>query len=96
MVAHLFFLRLLVFITVIAFILVVFIVFVLELALLVIKIDAFMRKCFTSEPVNSTWDQLLLDLFANLVVQLQPLFDVFSDLFLFVLRWLWRREEVEE
>ena len=52
--AYLFFLRLLVIITVIALVFVIFIIFVLELAFLIVEVNAFVRKCFTSEPVDGT------------------------------------------
>jgi hypothetical protein len=50
---------------------------------------------FAGEPIHGTWDQLLLDVLAKLVVDFEALFDIGSAFVL--LRWrLWWVEEVKE
>ena len=49
-----------------------------------------------SEPVDGAGDELLLDVFAELVVELQLRFDLLVDLLFVILRWRGRVEEVEE
>lgn len=80
-------------------IVVVVIVVVVELVgilLSVVHVVAFFtQKSFSSEPVDGVGDQLLLDLFAQVVVELKAFLGVGSD---GVLGFgdLWGRKEVEE
>jgi hypothetical protein len=50
----------------------------------------------SGEPVDGTRDKLLLDVFAELIVELKLGFDLLVDLLLVILRWRGRVEEVEE
>lgn len=71
------------------------IVLVLEFALVVV-VELLELKSLAGEPVDSTGDELLLDILAELVVQLQTLLDVGRDLVIIVGRGLGWREKVEE
>jgi hypothetical protein len=51
---------------------------------------------FAREPVDGAWDELLLDVLAELVVEFELGFDLLVDLLLVILRWRGGIEEVEE
>lgn len=73
------------------------IVFILEISLLHILVQFLKLKGFTGEPVDSTWDELLLDIFTQLVVELKTLLDIGGGIVIVIIRWcLGWREEVEE
>lgn len=72
------------------------VVFVLELVVKVVLQALLKLQGLAREPVNRPWDELLLDVFAELVVELKTLLDVFFGLLVVVRRRLWRVEEVEE
>lgn len=75
--AYIFLRLLLILITVIAKIVIVLIIVLVIVILL--KIIQFLEgQSLSGEPVDSTRDQLLLDILAELVVKLQALFDVRS------------------
>ncbi len=93
--SYLILLRLILIIVVLADIIVVLVILVVELAK-VIVIKLLEGEGFTSEPVDSPRDQLLLDIFAQLVVELQAVLDIGSRVVVLVARRLGRGEEVEE
>ena len=78
-------------------VIVVFVILVLKLILIEVVKALLELQCFTSEPVDGTWDKLFLDILAKLVVKLKLRLDVIVDFLLIIL--IWRRcwvEEVEE
>lgn len=84
-------------------VLVVLIVFeIIGIEVVVFVADLFERKSLTGEPIDGPRDQLLLDVLAKLVVQLQTLLNlraylIFLIFFVIVIgRRLGRGEEVEE
>lgn len=87
--------RLVVLVPVVTEVILLLIVLVLEFALVVV-IELLELKSLAGEPVDSTGDELLLDILAELVVQLQTLLDVGRDLVIIVGRGLGWREKVEE
>jgi hypothetical protein len=62
----------------------------------VILVDLLIGQGLAREPVNGTRDKLLLDVFAQLVVELETVLDVERGLLVVLCRGLRRREEVEE
>lgn len=89
--------RLLVVIAVVAHVILVLIVLIIELALLEVIIHLLKLKSLSSEPVDGTWNELLLDVLAELVVELQALLDVGGGIVIILLSWdRWWGEEVEE
>jgi len=71
--------------------------FVLEVALLHFLIQLLELKSLSSEPINRTGDELLLDILSQLIVEFKTFLDIrCSIIVVLVCRCLWRREEVEE
>jgi hypothetical protein len=100
-VAHIILVRVLLLVLVLAAVVVVvvvivFIVLVLEFALEVILVDLLENESLAGEPVDRTRDELLLDVLAKLVVQLETLLDILGSDLVLVGRGLGRGEEVEE
>lgn len=76
---------------------VLFIIIILKVTLLQIVIQLLKLQGLTSEPVNCTRDELLLDIFSQLVVELETLFDIRRGIIVILIRGgLGWREEVEE
>ena len=53
-------------------------------------------QSLASEPVNGTWDELLLDVLTELVVELKLGLNVVVNLLVVILRWRRWVEKVEE
>jgi len=86
--------RLIIILTIVTEVITLLIIFILEISLVEV-VDALVLESFARKPVDGARDQLLLDVFAELVVELKTLLDVFSGL-LVVRGRGGRREEVEE
>ena len=83
----------LIFVIFIALIVLILIVFVLKVVFVEVVQAVLELQRLTGEPVDGAWDQLLLDVFSQLVVELELGFDLLVDLLLLV---FWRRGGVEE
>ena len=95
--AYIFVRLLLVVVTVLTKIILIFIILIFEVTLLEVIVHLLKLKSLAGEPVNSTWDELLLDILTKLVIQLKALLNIRSDVIVVLLSWsLWWREEVEE
>jgi len=92
--AH-FFVTLLVLISVLVIFIFVLIVFFLEFCFVEL-IELLKLQRFASEPIDGTRDQLLLDVFAELVVEFETLFDIGRCVLVAFGRWFGRGEKVEE
>lgn len=90
------FVRLVILIPVFAQIVVLLVILVLEIALLEVVVERLELESLAREPVNGTGDKLLLDVLAELVVELQALLDIGCRIVVVLGWWLWWREEVEE
>ncbi len=75
---------------------VLLIVLLIECVLNLLVIELFVGQGLAGKPVDSTRDELLLDILAQLVVDLEALLDVGSRIFVFLCGRLGRGEEVEE
>lgn len=93
--SYVFFVRLLVLIAVLAQVILV-VILVEVLLVKVILVQLLKCESLSSKPVDSTRNQLLLDVLAELVVELQALLDVGSSVVVILGRCLGGREEVEE
>lgn len=94
--SHLFLLGLVVIILVLtSIIIIVLVVLVIELGK-VILIEFLKGEGLAGEPVDRTGNQLLLDVLAKLVVQLQAFLNIGGGIIVLISRRLGRREEVEE
>ena len=69
---------------------------VVKLLVEVVFVNLLVGQGLAGEPVNGAGNQLLLDVLAQLVVQLQAVLDVVGGLVVVLCRGLRRREEVEE
>lgn len=77
-------------------IIVILIIFVLKIGFIQIVAERLELQRLTCEPIDGTRNELLLDVLAERVVELQALFDVGCSIVILV-RWrLGRREEVEK
>lgn len=83
------------FLILIVLIFLVLVILVLELTLHVVT-ELLELKGFTGEPVDGTGNELLLDVFTELVVELKALLDIAGDGIVVIGGGLWGREEVEE
>jgi len=75
-------------------VLIIFVILIVELSIFGI-LKFFKCQSFASEPVNGAGDELLFDVLTQLIVKLEPLFNIRGDI-VFVSRCDWRSEEVEE
>jgi hypothetical protein len=74
-----------------------FIIVILEVALLQFILELLELQGLTGEPINSAGNELLLDIFAKLIVQLKALLDIRCSIIVIFLCWRFRgREEVEK
>jgi hypothetical protein len=80
---------------VIADILVILVVILIKIRQ-VILVNLLECEGFPSEPVDGPRNQLLLDVLTQLVVKLEPLFNVRGGIVIVIAWGLGRREEVEE
>lgn len=72
------------------------IVLILEITLLHV-VHFLELKSFASKPVNSTGNELLLDILAQLVIKFEALLNITCSIIIIIIGWcLRRREEVEE
>ena len=86
----------LVFVVLIALIIVlVFIIFVFKLVFEVVHVLLELQR-LASEPVNGARDEFLLDVFAELIVELELGFEILINLFVFIRWWHGWVEEIEE
>lgn len=91
------FVRLLLVVLIAVEVLFILIVLILKLVLVKVIIKALLElQCLSSEPVDGAWNELLLDVFAELVIELKLGLDVVVDLFVLIVRRRGRVEEVEE
>lgn len=84
---------------IVIFIILVFflIIFVLKISFFHIIIQLLELKSFTSEPVNSAGDKLLLDIFTQLVIEFKTFLNIRGSIIIILIRrWRRGREEVEE
>ena len=89
-------LGILVIVTVVAHV-VLIIILVVVVALIELIIHLLVLKSLTGEPVDGAWDQLLLDVLTELIVELQTLLNVGLGVLVIILSWdCWWGEEVEE
>jgi hypothetical protein len=73
------------------------IILILEITLFHVIIHLLELKSLTSKPIDSTGDQLLLNVLPQLVVELQAFLDVSGSIIIILICWRLRRgEEVEE
>ena len=89
-----FLVRVVLFVVVVA-VIVILVVLVLKVVFLVL-VQLLEGQGFAREPVNSPRDELFLDVFAELIIELQPLLDVVFFRIIIVGWWLRRTEEVEK
>jgi hypothetical protein len=75
-------------------VIIVLVVFVKVLQ--VVLIELLERKGLAREPVDRPGNELLLDVLAELVVELQALLNIRGGIVILIVRGLGRREEVEE
>lgn len=94
-VSYVFFIRLLVLVAVLAQV-VLIVILVKVILIKVILIQLLKCESLSSKPVDSTRNQLLLDVLTELVIKLQTLLDVGSCVIVVLGRCLRGREEVEE
>lgn len=78
----------------IAHVILILIILIFKLALIEV-LQVFVLESLTSEPVDSTGNELLLDVLTQLIVKLQALLNVRRSIVI-ILRGLRRVEEVEE
>lgn len=90
------FVRLVILIPVFTQIVVLLVVLVLKIALLEVVIERLELESLAREPVDSTRNELLLDVLAELVVKFQALLHVGRRIVVVLGWWLGWREEVEE
>jgi hypothetical protein len=83
-------------IIVILVIIVVVVLIILIKVLQIVLIELLKGKSFARKPVNGTWNKLLLDVLAELVVELQTLLDIGGGIIVLLGRGLRGGEEVEE
>lgn len=84
-------------ILVLAGILIILVIFIVELGVLeVLLIELLEGEGLASEPVDSTGNELLLDILTKLVVELKTLLDIGGGGLIIIGRSLRRGEEVEE
>lgn len=82
---------------IIVLVLVVVLIFIiLEFVPFHIITQFFVLKSLAGKPVNCTRDELLLDIFSQLVVKFKSLFDIRRDSLVVVRRGLRRGEEIEK
>ena len=77
------------------FLIVVILVVIIVKLWILIVVDLLKCKSLASEPVNSAWNEFLLDVFTKLIVELKSLLNIRGNIIFFI----WgsrRREEVEE
>ena len=55
---------------------IIVIVLIFEVSLFAILLEIFVGQCLPSEPVDGSWNELLLDVLAELVVELKTLFNI--------------------
>jgi hypothetical protein len=78
-------------------ILVVFVIVLIEFSVEVILVVKFLkRQGISSEPIDGTRNQLLLDILTKLVIKLKTFLDVRSGILIILRGCLGGREEVEE
>jgi hypothetical protein len=95
-IAYIVFLRLLL-IVVFAEVIIILVILLVKLALKILLVELLIGKSLTSEPVDSTGDELLLDILTELVVKLKTLLNIRSSVVIILLGGrLGGREEVEE
>ena len=94
-VTHVILVRILILVVVLAQVILVLIVLV-EILVQLILVNLLIGECLAREPVNGTGDELLLDVLAQLVVQLQAVLDVGRGIIILLCRGLRGREEVEK
>lgn len=76
---------------------VLLVILILKVTLLKIIIKFLKLKSLACEPIDGTWNQLLLDVLSELVIKLKALLDVAGGVIIVLVSWgLWWREEVEE
>ncbi len=74
-----------------------FVILVLKIAFFQILIQLLKLKSLTREPVDSTRDELFLDVLAQLVIKLKTLFDIGGRIIIVLISWcLGGSKEVEE
>jgi hypothetical protein len=86
---------LLILVTVVAELILILVVLIFELALVEV-LNVLILQSLAGEPVDGAGNELLLDVLAKLVVELETLLNVGGSIILIVLRGLWGVEEVEE
>ena len=71
--------------------------FILKVTLLHVLVQFLELKSLSSEPVNRTRNELLLDVFSQLIVEFKTFLDIRCSVIVVFVCWcLWWREEVEE
>lgn len=90
------FLRLVILVLILADIVIFLVIVILEIALVQVFVKLFELQSLPSEPVYSPRNEFFFDVFAELVVKLQPLFYIRSGVIIVSTGRFWRVKKVEE
>lgn len=94
--AYIILVRLLLILIILVIILIIVLVIILIKVLEVILVELLESEGLAGEPIDGAGNELLLDILAELVVELETLLDVGSSIIIVLNRGLGRGEEVEE